>query len=324
MDPRPTAATDERLARGLGWFSLAIGTPQLTVPTFVDERIGVRDSARNRALHRLVGARALLAGAGILVGRRPAGWLWSRVAGDVMDLVLLGAALRARPEPGRRLALRRTRARRPDPARRRRTAVAFASVVGITILDLATAVRLSRPSRPGARRTRLGAKAAVTVNRPVEVVYPHWRDLTNLPTFMIHLVSVEDAGGGRSRWTAAAPAGRPVTWEAEVIDDKPNERIAWRSVAGSAVPNTGEVLFTPAAGGRGTELRVELDYEVPGGRLGRVMAKVVGEAPEQQLRDDLRRFKQVIETGQVVRSEGSPEGLRARRQLRQRPARPIG
>jgi uncharacterized membrane protein len=167
------------------------------------------------------------------------------------------------------------------------------------------------------------AKAAITVDRPVEEVYGYWRDLTNLPSFMIHLASVETTGDGRSHWEANAPAGRTVEWDAEVVEDRPNQRIAWRSLDGADVANRGVVEFTPVPKRRGTEVRVELTYDPPGGALGKVIAKLFGEEPQQQIKDDLRRFKQVLETGEVVRSEGSPEGTRVLRQVRQRPARPV-
>ncbi len=168
------------------------------------------------------------------------------------------------------------------------------------------------------------AKSAVTIRRPVEVVYGFWRDFSNLPSFMNHLESVEPSGDGRSHWTANAPAGRTVEWDAEVVEDRPNERIAWRSLEGSDVTNQGVVTFNPVPRGRGTEIRVELTYDPPGGALGAVVAKLFGEEPQQQIRDDLRRLKQVLETGQVVLSEGSPEGTRFLRLLRQRPAQPVG
>ena len=167
------------------------------------------------------------------------------------------------------------------------------------------------------------AKTAVTIRHPVEVVYRYWHDLTNLPTFMNHLESVEVTGDGRSHWTANAPAGRTVEWDAEVVEDIPNQRIAWRSLEGSQVPNWGAVRFTPAPGGRGTEVRVELSYDPPGGALGNMVAKLLGEEPQQQVTDDLRRLKQVLETGEVVRTEGSPEGTRSLRQVRRRPAQPV-
>jgi hypothetical protein len=134
--------------------------------------------------------------------------------------------------------------------------------------------------------------------------------------------------GGAVRRRALAldgqrPAGTTVDWEAEIVEDIPSQRIAWRSVEGSKVGNSGSVTFSPAPGDRGTEVRVELAYDPPGGTLGKVVAKLLGEEPQQQVSDDLRRLKQVLETGQVVLSEGSPEGTRFLRLLSQRPAQPV-
>jgi uncharacterized membrane protein len=114
-----------------------------------------------------------------------------------------------------------------------------------------------------------------------------------------------------------------VEWDAEITHDEPGRLIEWRSREGARVPNSGSVRFAEAPGGRGTEVRVEIDYQPPGGRLGRTVAMLFGEEPQQQVRDDLRRFKQVLEAGEVVRSEGSPEGTETRRLIAQRPARPL-
>ena len=158
-------------------------------------------------------------------------------------------------------------------------------------------------------------KKAITVNRPPEEVYRFWHDFRNLPRFMKHLEDVRVTGNRRSHWKAKAPAGTTVEWDAEVVDDRPNELIAWRSLEGADVDNWGSVRFAPAPGGRGTEVRVELDYAPPGGALGATVAKLFGEEPEQQMQDDLRRFKQVLETGEVVYSEATVHG-------RPHPARP--
>jgi uncharacterized membrane protein len=303
---RRESTADRVLSGGLGWFSLGLGIAQLTAPGSVHRLIGTEDTARNRGLMRAVGVRELAAGTGILSRPRPAGWVWARVAGDVIDLALLGAALGDRR------------------SHQRRVAAAAAAAAGICALDLYTSVRLSRRNRPGTREGAMRAKSSVTIRHPVEVVYQYWRDLTNLPSFMNHLASVEVTGNGRSHWTANAPAGRTVEWDAEVVEDKPNERIAWRSLEGSQVPNSGTVWFAPAPGGRGTEVRVELAYDPPAGALGKVVAKLFGEEPQQQVTDDLRRLKQVLETGQVVLSEGTPEGTRFLRLIKQRPAQPSG
>lgn len=155
----------------------------------------------------------------------------------------------------------------------------------------------------------LDVRRSVTVNRAPDEVYRFWRDLENLPRFMQHLEAVKDTGGGRSHWVASGPAGSTIEWDAEILEDRPNERIAWRSVGDSDVRNEGAVRFVKAPADRGTEVHVELRYEAPAGKAGAAVAKLFGEEPAQQIRDDLRRFKQVLETGEVLLSDGSPAGI---------------
>ncbi|WP_345630820.1 SRPBCC family protein [Rugosimonospora acidiphila] len=194
--------------------------------------------------------------------------------------------------------------------------------LGVASLGLGAVAALGVIRARGRRREALRVRASVTVDRAPEEAYRFWRDLENLPSFMYHLESVRATGQGGSHWTARAPGRRSVEWDAELVEDRPRQLIAWRSVDGADVKNSGQVSFAPAPGGRGTEVRVELDFSPPAGRLGAAVAKLFGEHPYQQARDDLRRFKQVIETGEVTRSDASPDGLNARRQLAQRPGRP--
>ncbi|MEV4544526.1 SRPBCC family protein [Micromonospora echinaurantiaca] len=298
--PEPTAL----LPRALGWLSLALGAGALAAPGPLARLTGVDDSPAARAVIPAVGARELGHAAGLIMGRRPAGWAWTRVAGDAMDLTLLGRAMADRCDE-----------------RRRRVAITTAVVAGIAAVDLVTAVRASRARR--ARNRLIRMELAVTVNRTPAEAYRFWRDVENLPRFMSHLELVRAEDLRRSHWIARGPAGRAVEWDAEIIDDQPNRSLAWRSLPGTRVPNAGRVRFVPAPGDRGTEVRVQLRYAPPGGALGRTVAKLFGEEPEQQVRDDLRRFKQVLETGEVVRSEGSPDGTSVRQQVVQRPAQPL-
>ena len=293
----------DRLGTALGWASFALGAPLLAAPGRVARAIGLEDTPSTRALARGVGVRELAAGAGILKQGRPMAGLWSRVAGDGMDLALLAAGRRGPSDP-------------------RRLAIAAGAVAGIAALDLLAASRVTRRATP----TRTGEKgvytvsAGVTVNRSAQDAYALWRDFDRLPVFMTHLESVSADG---KRWVAKSPGGGTVEWDAEIVDDVPGERLSWRSVD-AAVPNKGVVRFGPAPGGRGTEVRVELTYLPPGGALGNTVARLLGEEPRQQVTDDLRRFKQVLETGEVVRSEASPEGARTGRLLTQRPGQPEG
>jgi uncharacterized membrane protein len=149
---------------------------------------------------------------------------------------------------------------------------------------------------------------SVTVMKPRAEVYRFWRRLERLPSFMIHLASVSEVSAIRSHWIAKGPGGTHVEWDAEIVDEQENELLSWRSCEGSDIPNAGKVRFTDAPADRGTEVRVELNYDAPGGTAGAAVAQIFGEEPSQQLTDDMRRFKQVMETGEVVLSEGSLMG----------------
>ena len=151
-------------------------------------------------------------------------------------------------------------------------------------------------------------KKSITVMKPRSEVYQFWRQLERLPSFMIHLESVTETSTTRSHWVANAPGGTEVEWDAEITAERENEELAWRSLADSEIQNVGSVRFEDAPADRGTEVRVELSYDAPGGAAGKAVAKWFGEEPSQQLSDDLRRFKQVMETGEVVLSEGSLQG----------------
>jgi uncharacterized membrane protein len=289
------------LDRALGVASFALGAPLLAAPGRMARAVGLDDTPGTRAVARGVGVRELAAGAGILATGRPTRGLWARVAGDGMDLALLGNGLRSRSNS-------------------LRLAAALAAVLGIAAVDVLAASRASRRRDP-TRTVRSGAvtvSAGVTVNRPAADAYGLWRDFSRLPEFMVHLESVSADG---RHWAARRPGGGTVDWDAEIVADAPNQRLAWRSVPHADVPNSGEVTFAPAPGGRGTEVRVRLTYEAPFGSAGNAVARLLGEEPRQQVTDDLRRFKQVLETGEVVRSEASPEGVRSARLVRQRSGR---
>ena len=163
------------------------------------------------------------------------------------------------------------------------------------------------------------ASKSITLNRSPEAVYEFWRHFENLPRFMYHLEAVHALGGGRSHWVAKAPAGQQVEWDAEIVEERPNQLIVWRSLPGSDVRHEGAVRFRPAPADRGTEVEVQLEYDAPGGSAGAFIAGLFGEEPTQQIRDDLRRFKQVMETGEVVLSDGSLQGA-GQGPHRQRPA----
>jgi uncharacterized membrane protein len=291
---RGSAERTERLARGLGWFSLGLGLTQLASPRGVARMIGLRGDDDDRKAMIAIGMREIASGIGILTQDRPVPGVWSRVGGDVMDLALLGRALRSH---------------RTD---RNRVAAATVAVAGITVVDLLTGRRLSTEGNGGygdeprtEKERGVHVRQQITVRHSPQEVYGFWRNFENLPRFMAHLESVRVIDDRRSHWTAKAPAGAKVEWDAEIVEDRPNELIAWRALPESDVPNQGSVRFVPAPGDQGTEIHVELRYEPPGGKLGAFAAKLFGEEPNRQVMGDLRRFKQVMEIGEVVHSDAS-------------------
>lgn len=292
-EPGLPKSNAKRLAHGLGWFSIGLGLTELLAPKAIAKISGV--SNKHTGLIRLYGLREIAAGVMIFSQKEPAAGLWSRVAGDAMDLASLGMGFTS-----------------PD-ANRGRVAFATANVLAVTALDLIAAKQLST-ANPG-----IHAKANCIVNRSPDEVYRFWRSFQNLPRFMKHLASVEDLGEGRSRWKAKGPAGTEVEWEATIIADVPGEVITWRSLENADVDNAGAVRFEAAPGGRGTIVKVNIQYNPPAGVVGATVAKLFGEEPGQQLDDDLRRFKQVLEVGEVVVSDATLMGTGY---FAQRPARP--
>lgn len=152
---------------------------------------------------------------------------------------------------------------------------------------------------------------AVTINRPASELYNFWRRFSELPRFMDHLVSVTCSRDQRfSHWVAKAPAGRTVEWDARVINDIPGELIAWRTLGKADVVSAGSVRFSDNAGGIGTDVRVHLQYDPPIGKVGATVAWLLGHEPSQTIREDLRRFKQLMETGEVPTTQGQSRGSR--------------
>jgi uncharacterized membrane protein len=156
---------------------------------------------------------------------------------------------------------------------------------------------------------------AITIGTPRSEVYRFWRNLSNLPRFMRHVESVTDRVNNRSHWVVKGPAGRTVEWDAVIHNEIENELIAWRSLPGAQVANAGSVWFKDAPGGRGTEVRVELQYNPPAGALGAIIASLLGSEPGRQIQEDLHRLKALLETGEVITLEGQPSGRQPYRQM---------
>ncbi|MGH9406429.1 MAG: SRPBCC family protein [Terriglobia bacterium] len=177
-------------------------------------------------------------------------------------------------------------------------------------LGLSSAPR-KRPNVSVPYRAGIRVDECVTIHKPPEELYKFWRDFENLPYFMEHLASVTTIDEKRSHWIAKAPRGKHVEWDAEIINDVPGKLIGWRSVGESEIDTAGSVHFSEAPGGRGTEVKVELQYLPPAGPVGAVFAKLFGEEPELQVREDLRHLKQTVEAGEIPTTQGQPMGSQA-------------
>lgn len=151
----------------------------------------------------------------------------------------------------------------------------------------------------------------VTINRSPEELYRFWRNFENLPLFTKHLQQVRVYDNQRSHWVTKGVLDKTVEWDADIVEDRPNQLIRWTSVAGADVPNSGSIQFRPSFNDRGTEVKVVIEYDSAVGELGDTIAKLFGEAPKQQLGDDLSRFKMLMESGEIATTEGQPHGHRS-------------
>jgi uncharacterized membrane protein len=165
-----------------------------------------------------------------------------------------------------------------------------------------------------AARNPVATNHSVTISRMPDELYQFWRNLSNLPRFMSHLEMVtEEEGGRQSHWVARTLGGLKLEWDAEIVDEVVNEKIAWRSLEGSDLKSRGVVRFERAPNGRETIVRVSFEYHPPAGRVGAAVARLFGEEPSQQIAEDLRRLKQLMEAGEIPTIEGQPRGARAPR-----------
>lgn len=172
--------------------------------------------------------------------------------------------------------------------------------------------------------TGVKIEKSVTVNRPIDEVYRFWRDLEKLPRFMQHLESVRVMADGRSHWVAKGLAPLKLEWDAEITHERENEVLGWRSLPGAAIENLGSVRFRNAPGGRGTEVRATIAYHPPGGSLGTAAARLLKTVTGQRIKEELRRFKEIMEVGEIPTTSNQPSGRAKRRAFFSRRAhRPV-
>ena len=267
----------ERLAKLLGWFSVGLGMAEIVAPGRVADLIGAR---KNGNLVRSLGAREVANGLAILNQPRTAAWVWARVGGDLVDLALLAAALKSRR------------------SRRKRLIAAAAAVGGVTALDVLCSHRLSQPAIP------IQITRSITIGRAAQELYERWQ--TSLPQIMEHFAEVHLAGGGRAHWVICLPVGGTIEWDSEVVERRPGEFLGWKSVAGATLGSEGSVSFSAAPRDLGTEVTLHLSLRPPGGGLGEKIVKVLRLVPAMVAEKALRRFKSLVEAGEVPSLERNP------------------
>ncbi len=277
---------EERWAYGLGWFGIGLSLTELLVPQRMARMIGAPHG--HEGLIRTMGLREIASGIGILTQRQPATATWLRVAGDALDLALLGAAFTS------------------SQSQRGRLAAATVSVAWATMMDLITAQQLSRGIKT--KDGIIPIPTTLIIDREPEELYRYWRKLTTLPQFMKHLVRIDVKDARRSHWVAQGPAETTVEWDAEIIEDRSNEYISWRSVDVMEVELAGSIRFEHGTGDRGTVVTVDMHYRPPFGMVGAAIAAWLGKDPSQTVKIDLRRFKQLMEVGDVITTEGQSTG----------------
>ena len=285
---REAMPDDGQLNQALGWFSVGLGVVELLAPESFGRMIGAGSHSN---VVRLCGAREVVSGVALLSKRAPATAAFSRVAGDAIDLALLGAAFRS-PE-----------------AEPKRLMAATTAVLGVAALDTYAATRQASAALSDAAETQT-AKVSIAINSPPEKLYAFWRNFENLPRFMNYLQEVTTEDSGRSHWVAKGPAGVRVEWDSEVTHDTPNRSIGWRTLPDSQVRHYGSVNFEPEKNGRGTIVQVQMHYAAPGA-LSAQLARMLGQDPKARIKHDLRALKQLLETGEIATTRGQPSGARS-------------
>lgn len=273
-EPNPALAFDSRkLNMVLGWLSVGAGLAQLLAPREVNRMTG----ATHRPLvTRLSGLRQIATGAGLLSERAPATSIWSRVAGDTVDLALLGASMRS------------------PQARPGRVVLTATLLAGITALDIYAAQLHRRGLAKHAREPRR-VDLSIDIASTPDKLYSFWRDVENLPRFMTQLRAVTRTGQRTSHWLANAPVGLLIDWDIEVVDDQPGKLIAWRTLPGSAISNYGVIRFDALPENRGTCVHLNFEYFPSSQAISTALVRWLGANPQGQIAQDLRRFKQLVE-----------------------------
>ena len=285
--PDATTRGNHAMITALGWLSIGLGLAQLVAPRGLARASGLRGVSPFWI--RAIGLREMACGVALLRGENRPVWRWSRIAGDAMDLSLLGMAMASRRHARTRLA------------------ATAAVVAGVTAIDYIASAQLA-PRKlselPAPGEAGLALQKSVIVNRSADDCYRAWRDLENLPRFMPGLQSVQLIDARRSRWHSVEGV-----WTGELTQERPGQGMRWRAAENHS--ETGALELSPAPDGRGTVVTMQLHMQPPAGKVGAAVASLFSQAPAYQIETTLRRFKQWMETGEISTTEGQPSGKRS-------------
>jgi uncharacterized membrane protein len=274
-------------ATALGWFSIGLGAVEFLFPKRLARAIGTPPKPFTM---RLTGLREIGVGVGILAAERKAGWIKARVAGDAMDLAMLKSSFDSRR------------------ANRIRLAAATAGVAAVTAADFVYGRRFKEEEADESQShgSRVRVEASMAVNKTPAECYEFWRKLENFPKFMKNVETVETGDDGRTHWKVRAGLGT-WQWDAEITQDTPDEAISWRSTEGAEIANSGSVRFEPRLANLGTNVRLAMEYDPPAAGVGAPNG-LLEMISEHRVRENLHRFKSVIECGEFPTTEGQPSG----------------
>ena len=288
---RPTSLSAGTLARGLGWFSIALGVAELVAPRVMTRTLGLRG---REDLVRTYGLREIGTGIGILASEDPAPWIWGRVGGDALDLATVAGGLKS--------------------SKRNNALLALIALGGVTAIDVACGRQLGRDRGAGSNGHDAGAptdapeaERSITIGKAAQELYEQWRDPKTLSRVMAPFATVRPSDVGNMHWQVDGPLGQTLDWTMEVVGDRSGEAIGWRSLPGAQVPCEGSVRFHSATGGRGTIATLRIRFDPPGGVLGDAVAKLRrGLVPATIADMALHRFKSLVETGEIPTTERQP------------------
>ena len=244
---------------------------------------------------RAYGLREIGTGIGILAAEDPASWIWGRVGGDALGLATVAGGF--------------------GGSRRGSALLALVALGGVTAVDVACGRQLGRDrERTGSNGRGAGAPAdapeaerSITIGKTAQELYERWRRPDTLTRVMAPFATVRASEGGTTHWQVAGPLGQSLDWETETTGDHPGEATGWQSLPGARVPSEGSIRFRPATGGRGTVATLRVRFDRPGGLIGDAAAKLLGGLVPATIADTaLRRFKSLVETGEIPTTEGQP------------------